>query len=157
MTEAGSLEKPESQRGFETARAVLDKLDRLFDAANPEAVFAAPVSAEGRTVITAAEVLVWAGAGGGGGGGGSRPGAETPAAETGEAAEERAENGPSEGYGVGVGGGGSALARPVAVIIIDGQGVRVEPVVDVTKIALAALTALGSMLFMFLRMQRAGK
>lgn len=157
MTEVGSLERPETQRGYETAQAVLDKLDRLFDAADPETVFAAPVSAEGQTVITAAEVLVWAGAGGGGGGGRSQPGAETPAAETDEAAEARADSERSEGYGVGVAGGGSALARPVAVIIIDGQGVRVEPVVDVTKIALAALTALGSMFFMFLRMQRGAK
>lgn len=154
MTEAGSLERPETQRGFETAQTVLDKLDRLFDAANPEAVFAAPVSAEGRTVITAAEVLVWAGAGGGGGGGTSQPTAETPAAETVETTEERAASGPNEGYGIGVGGGGSTLARPVAVIIMDSQGVRVEPIVDVTKIALAALTALGSMVFMLLRMQR---
>lgn len=153
MTETGSLERPETQRGFETAQTVLDKLDRLFDAASPEAVFAAPVSAEGRTVITAAEVLVWAGAGGGGGGT-SQPTAETPAAETVEATEERAASGPNEGYGIGVGGGGSTLARPVAVIIMDSQGVRVEPIVDVTKVALAALTALGSMFFMLLRMQR---
>jgi hypothetical protein len=38
------------------------------------------------------------------------------------------------------------------VIIADPQGVRVEPVVDITKIALAALTAAGFMLATMMRM-----
>jgi hypothetical protein len=40
----------------------------------------------------------------------------------------------------------------VAVVIASPEGVRVEPVVDPTKIALAALTAAGFMLGMFFRM-----
>jgi uncharacterized spore protein YtfJ len=45
------------------------------------------------------------------------------------------------GEGGGGGGGGFSLSRPVAVIVSGPDGVRVEPVIDATKIALAALTA----------------
>ena len=65
--------------------------------------------------------------------------------------------GPDTGTGVGGGGGGRTLARPVAIIIMDAEGVRVEPVVDPTKIALAALTTAGFMtatLFGFFRPRR---
>jgi uncharacterized spore protein YtfJ len=58
----------------------------------------------------------------------------------------------SEGSGSGGGGGGRVLARPAAVIISTPEGVRVEPVVDVTKLGLAALTAAGFMVGMLLRM-----
>src|SRR5690606_19421305 len=95
--------------------------------ARPEAVFAEPLTADGRTVIGAAEVLVGAGFGSGGG--------------FGPAAEGKEDKGPAvsvEGGGIGAGVGGFAQSRPVAVIIIDQSGVRVEPVVDVTKIGLAA-------------------
>ena len=37
------------------------------------------------------------------------------------------------------------MARPVATIIVSPAGVRVEPVVDVTKIAVTLFTALGAM------------
>ena len=119
----------------QTINTVLSRLDNLLDAGRPDAVFAAPVTVDGRTVIGAAEVILAAGAGGGGGGG--------PQAE---------ENRLAEGFGAGAAGGGTTLARPVAVVIIEPDGVRVEPVVDVTKIGLAALTVVGSALLMFGRM-----
>ena len=56
------------------------------------------------------------------------------------------------GFGVGAGGGGAAYSRPVAVVIIYPNGVRVEPRVDATKIGLAALTVLRSTLFMLGRL-----
>lgn len=114
---------------------IVAQAGRLFDAARPEAVFAEPVSADGRTVIAAAEVLVGAGFGGGGGSG--------PSSE---------EANPGENTGLGGGGGGFTQSRPVAVIIIDSDGVRVEPVVDATKLGLAALTVFGSMFFFLARM-----
>jgi hypothetical protein len=40
----------------------------------------------------------------------------------------------------------------VAVVVASAEGVRVEPVLDVTKIALAALTAMGFMVGMMFRM-----
>lgn len=122
----------------QTINTVLSRLDNLLDAGRPDAVFAAPVTVDGRTVIGAAEMILAAGAGGGGGGGG-------PQAEENRLAEV-------EGFGAGAAGGGTTLARPVAVVIIEPDGVRVEPVVDVTKIGLAALTVVGSALLMFGRM-----
>ena len=122
----------------QTVKAVLNRLDKLFDAGRSDTAFAAPVTADGRTVIGAAEVILAAGAGGGGDGG-------RPAAEEGRPAA-------GEGFGSGAAGGGTTLARPVAVVIIELNGVRVEPVVDVTKIGLAALTVVGSALLLFGRM-----
>jgi uncharacterized spore protein YtfJ len=56
------------------------------------------------------------------------------------------------GMGSGGGGGGYTFSRPVALVIASADGVRVEPVLDVTKIALAALTTAGFMLGMMARM-----
>jgi hypothetical protein len=42
----------------------------------------------------------------------------------------------------------------VAVIVASPSGVQVQPVIDVTKVALAALTAAGFMVGMMLRMLR---
>jgi uncharacterized spore protein YtfJ len=64
--------------------------------------------------------------------------------------------GPDEGgSGGGGGGGGYALGRPVAVVVIDAQGVRVQPVFDLTKVAIAGITALGAMFIAYQRMARA--
>lgn len=125
-----------------TLEAVMSRADRLLDVARPEAVFAEPVTAGGRTVITASEVLI---ATGFGGGGGSSP-VTNP---DGEPDREAPLN-----MGMGAGIGGFAQSRPVAVIVIDQEGVRVEPVVDATKLGLAALTVFGSMFFFFGRLIR---
>src|SRR5262249_58436772 len=45
--------------------------------------------------------------------------------------------------GGGVGGGGGAQGRPVAMVVVSHGEVRVLPVVDVTKLTLAALTTVG--------------
>jgi uncharacterized spore protein YtfJ len=124
---------------------ILNRVDQLFDAARPDTVFAAPVTAEGRTVISASEVLLIAGVGAGMGGG---TGPNQP-----EPSDDDANGGISSGGGGGGGGGGAVNARPVAVVIIDANGVRVEPVVDVTKIGLAALTVMGAVLVMFGRIR----
>jgi uncharacterized spore protein YtfJ len=125
---------------------------RLFEVAKPGVIFSEPVAAEGRTVITASEVTIGMGIGFGVGGG-------TGTAEPGEGEEEAAAPGQVEGVGIGGGGGGGggSSGRPVAVVIIEPSGVRVEPVVDVTKLGLAALTALGGIFAMAARMRRVGK
>ena len=94
----------------------MDVLKRLFAVAEPGAVYSAPVTVGDQTVITASEVSIGMGLGFGSGSGSSQEGA---------------------GGGGGGGGGGGSMGRPVAVIAIGPQGVRVEPVVDPTKIALA--------------------
>jgi uncharacterized spore protein YtfJ len=55
------------------------------------------------------------------------------------------------GGGEGGGGGGRTFSRPVAVVVASQDGVRVEPIVDPTKILLAAITAGGFMAAMILR------
>jgi uncharacterized spore protein YtfJ len=120
-----------------------DLVGRLFNIAQPDAVYSEPVSVGEYTVITASEVTVSMGFGYGAGGGSSP-----------EMGEGKPSSDGGEGGGGGGGGGGVALGRPVAVISIGPQGVHVEPVVDVTKLGLAFITALGGMLLMGIRMRR---
>lgn len=124
-------------------------MKRLFAVAQPGAVFSEPVTVGDHSVITAAEVKVGAGFGYGSGGGTGPSSAEA------EAEDEQV--GAGAGFGGGGGGGGVSGGRPVAVIDIGPSGVRVEPVVDVTKISLALFTTLGSMLLMLGRMRRPSK
>lgn len=119
-------------------------MEKLFAVAQPGAVYSEPVTSGEFTVITASEVTVAAGFGYGIGSGTSSEPAEGEAA-TGEEAR---------GLGGGGGGGGVSAGRPVATISIGPAGVRVDPVVDVTKIGLAFFTTLGAMLMMLGRMRR---
>jgi uncharacterized spore protein YtfJ len=135
-------------QGHEEAMAVLS---RLADAAQPSAVFGEPITTEGQTVITACEISV--GLGFGYGLGGSSEAAPTEDEEP----EAEAREGPPSGFGGGGGGGGGTSARPVAVIHINSDGVRVEPVVDVTKLALAFFTMLGSIFMMASRMRKGAR
>jgi uncharacterized spore protein YtfJ len=129
-------------------------LEKLTLVAQPEVVYSRPIQEGAYTVITASEVSVSYGFGFGGGGGWS-PG---PAAE-GEEAGAGAENagGENAGGGGGGGGGGASMARPVAVVAIGPDGVKVEPVMDVTKLGMAFLTAVGGIFLMFSRMRRYGR
>lgn len=104
-----------------------DVMLRLIEAADASKVYAAPIQHGETLLIPAAEVLAVAGFGIGAGTGSGPDSSGRPRA----------------GGGGGGGGGGRTLARGVAVIVSSPDGVRVEPVVDVTKIALAALTAAG--------------
>lgn len=119
-----------------------EMIGRLYEAAKPEAAFGQPFTQGDYAVITAAEVSVSLGFGYGGGGGNTQE-------EEGKEA--------SQGFGVGGGGGGAATSRPVAAIEIGPEGVIVEPIVDVTKIALAFFTAFGAMALMFGRMKKSAK
>ncbi len=126
-------------------------VEKLFDVAQPGAVFSEPLTSDGRTIITASEVMVGMGVGYGAGGGSSAGmKKDEEEAEEGEASVPA-----GEGFGGGGGGGGYSAGRPVAAIIIDAEGVRVEPIVDVTKVALAFFTMLGSVFFMLTKMNRA--
>lgn len=117
---------------------VIEMVGRLHDVAKPEAAFSSPVTQGEYTVITAAEVSISLGAGFGGGGGN---------------AQEEEDKEASQGFGGGGGGGGVATSRPVAAIEIGPRGVVVEPIVDVTKIALALFSAVAAMAVMFSRMK----
>jgi uncharacterized spore protein YtfJ len=129
-------------------------LEKLIAVAQPGAVYSEPITSGDYTVITASEVSVGMGFGYGMGGGSAPELAEGEAASPNER-ENQGEG--ARGFGGGGGGGGFSGGRPVAVISIGPDGVRVEPVRDVTKIALAFLTAAGSMLMMMSRMRRASR
>ena len=116
-------------------------------AAQPGAVFGEPVTAEGQTIITANEVI-GGGAMGFGGGAGVGP---TPAEEE---MEEEGEPKRSTGVGGGSGSVGGSMGRPVAAIVLNQDGVRVEPIIDVTKVGLAFFTTLGAIMITLFKMRR---
>jgi uncharacterized spore protein YtfJ len=87
-------------------------------------VFGKPVKSGGVTVVPVASVL-----GGGGGGFYQREGGSSPSSPAGPDPES------NEGLGFGF------LARPVGAYVIRDGKVRWRPAVDVTRLALGALTA----------------
>ena len=93
-------------------------LSKLAITASADAVFGEPVVNGNTTVIPCSEVTIGMGMGSGSG----------PMDEKGNP------------IGNGSGGGGGARGRPVAAIVITQEGVRVEPIFDITKIVLASLT-----------------
>lgn len=119
-------------------------LDSFLATADVNAVYGEPVEHGDTLIIPAAEVLCGMGFGVGYGEGDAPAGKD----EKGETTDS------GGGSGGGGGGGGRVLSRPVAVIIAGPQGVRVEPVVDITKIALAALTTAGFMIGMLARIRK---
>lgn len=118
--------------------AVRQTLGRLLETVGAGSVFAAPVVRENVTVIPCAEVMMGMGMGQGSG--------------TGVASDS---TGRSEGSGAGGGGGGTS--RPVAAIVITQGQVRIEPIVDATKVALAGITTFAFMGATLLRISRAGR
>ena len=102
-------------------------IEKFLTAASVEAVYGEPIEHGDVLVIPSAEILSVGGFGLGSGG-------------------------EQEDGGSGGGGGGRVFSRPVAVIISEPQGVRVEPIIDATKIALAFFTAIGFMASMAARM-----
>lgn len=120
---------------IEETQKVEAVLEKFASAASVEAVYGKPVKQGDTIVVPAAEVMSFMGFGVGSGSG------TDPQTQAG-------------GGGGGGGGGGRVLARPAAVIIIQEGNVRVEPVVDVTKIALGFFTAVGFVAGMMYRMSR---
>ncbi len=118
-------------------RTVGDTMEALLETAGVDKVYGSPIRRGEVTIIPSAEVLAGLGFGVGFGSG------ESSGEEEGASADR--------GGGGGGGGWGRTFSRPVAVVVVESGGVRVEPVVDATKVALAALTAFG---FMFTTMRR---
>ena len=128
-------------------------LEKIFAAAQPGAVFGQPVEAGSYTLITAAEVT----SGGGFGVGMARGPAPKPDAQQPPPAEAPGAARKQSIGGSGFGGGGGSMGRPVAIIAVGPNGVTVRPVVDVTKVVLAALTCSAAMLGLQRTMRRARK
>ena len=132
-TESANKGESELENTYPSHATMRNIFERLTDTAHVDHVYGRPIKQGDVAIIPAAEVLVAAGFGMGSGTG------STP-------------DGP--GFGDGGGGVGKTLSRPVAVIIASPDGVRVEPILDPTKIMLAALTAGGFMVGMLFRMFR---
>ena len=126
-------ENPPVEAGLEMYQ---DTMEEFLAAADVRVVYGEPIQHDDTMIIPTAEVLCGLGFGVGSGSGTSTDSSDKPA----------------QGSGSGGGGGGRILSRPVAVVVASPEGVRVEPVVDITKIALAGLTALGFMVGMMFRM-----
>lgn len=104
--------------------SVVATLDRFLATADVAKVYGEPVRAGETVVVPVAETFSVFGFGVGGGSGRRAKGDESHG-----------------GGGGGGGGGGQTFARGVAVVVASPRGVEIRPVIDVTKIALAALTA----------------
>jgi len=144
MEEIAITPDEESQYLPSEVEMAQDTMDKFLETASVDAVFGIPVQHGDTLIIPSAEILSGMAFGVGYG-----SGTGEPEKSEGDGDKEAAVVG---GSGGGGGGGGRILSRPVAVIVASPQGVRVEPIVDVTKIALAALTAVGFMIGMMLRM-----
>jgi len=104
-------------------------IEKFMDSAGVEKVYGEAIKKGETVIIPAAEVIMGMGFGMGG---------------------DRRGDG-------GGGGGGYSTSRPVAVVIVTPEGVRVEPVMDVTKVALALFTALGFMISTLAKMRSGRK
>lgn len=137
MSEENNKQEVEQQFEIEEAYPVIQQtMDKFLAAADVAAVYGELIEHDDIVILPTAEVLSVAGFGVG----------------SGFASEESDEKQISGGGGGG--GGGIVLSRPVAIVVSSPGGVYIEPVVDVTKIALAALTAAGFMVGMVSRMLR---
>jgi uncharacterized spore protein YtfJ len=128
----GTFSKKEENIMIEEAKAkapvadpVAQVLGRITNTARVDAVFGQPVERGDTTVIPCSEIAIGVGLGSGSG----------PVDAQGNQT------------GGGSGGGGGARGRPIAAIVITRDGVRVEPILDLTKIALAAFTTGAFILF----------
>jgi len=116
----------------EAIKMMAESFDMLLSAADVQAVYGEALETDDTVVIPAAEVFSAMGVAAGSGYGG---------------ASEDDEG----GSGSGGGGLGRTFSRPVAVVVVSKEGVRVEPVFDFTKIFLAALTTAAFMTGMVMR------
>jgi len=123
-----------------TLESIENRLDRMISVADVGAVYGEPIRKGNTTIIPTAEVGSMMGFGLGAG--------------TGPAADPNSPAGAVQAGGSGGGGGGWNFARPVAVIIATPDEIRIQPIIDVTKVALAALTTFGFMIAMVSRMSR---
>jgi uncharacterized spore protein YtfJ len=126
-------------------------MERLLSAAHANSVFSQPITAGNHTVILASEVMAGGGFGSGQGGG-SGP-APTPATLSTALDQPPA----TFGAGGGMGGAGGSSGRPVAAISIGPDGVTIKPILDPTKLALAALTTWAAVALTMARLSKASR
>ena len=126
------IDEQKATRPTTSNQTVEQIMSQLVNVAKADAVFGQPVERGNAIVIPCSEVSAGLGMGSGSG----------PIDEKGN----------STGGGYGAGGG--ARGRPIAAIVVTSDGVRVEPIMDMTKIALAALSTGAFMLLWLGRLSR---
>ena len=119
-----------------TIEQLLRQIEATSSSAHVRAVFGEPVSVGERTLIPVARVRGMAGMGFG---------------------EGKEEEGEERESGQGAGGGGLFSARPVAVVELTSDRVRVIPVVDLTRIVLLSMVVSAWSIFWCARTMRAGR
>ncbi len=107
-----------------TQQIDVDRFFSRFDdarkQASVDAVFGAPIESNGKTVIPIASATYGFGLGIG-------------------VSESSAPADSEESNSSGGGGGGGYLVRPMAVVVIDQDGVRIDPILNEGRIALAGI------------------
>jgi len=114
---------------------MIHRLSTIPEESGASACFGAPVERDGHTVIPVARVAFGYGAGFGRGTGMGRKHGENGA------------GGGEEGEGEGGGGGGGGSSTPVAIIDISPTDVRIEPIIDQTRISVGGMLLAGWMAF----------
>ncbi len=134
----GETFNSESGTGHQPADVIEAVFERASRAASAGATIS-PVQQIGDTsIVVLSEVMM--GGGFGFGGGGSAGDDKSPA-----------------GFGSGGGGGVGAQSRPVAIVYAGPSGVRVKPIVDISKLTLAGVGAAGFLAFWLIRLMREAK
>jgi uncharacterized spore protein YtfJ len=124
---------PDDDLEFGPLRDMPHSVSRLAEVANADAVVGPVQERDGRTVLTLASVSASYGLGMGFGRGDGVGEDALNGSDTGS-------EGGGSGEGGGGGGGGRGRARPVAVVEITDENLRVHQVVDSTRITIASLT-----------------
>ena len=143
---------PTESESMEIAQGITyfqETMDKFISTADVSTVYARPVKQGETIIIPTAEVICGLGFGFGMGQGmGPQQGEENKPAKS-QTGDQMV-----SGSGVGGGGGGYTFSRPVALIVATQDEVRVMPVVDRTKILLAAFTTVGFMAATLMRFTR---
>jgi uncharacterized spore protein YtfJ len=124
---------------MKTLDSIFERIDKMSDEVNVDAVFGEPREAGEHVLIPVAELQYGFGVGAGTAQGGESPEDADADVETSDDADEAACCEKSGGTAEGAGGGAGAKARPLATIIVGPDGVSVKAIMDEQKIALAGI------------------
>ncbi len=127
----------------DTMTATIEPIENMLKRLNVGAVFGEPIREGDATILPVASVGYAFGYGSGRGRG--------PASASGDEAEAPV----SAGEGEGGGGGGGGKAQPKGVIRITADGVKFEPVMDLTRISLAGIAMVAWSVFWITKTVRA--
>ncbi len=132
----------------EEMQVVLDKLATVTEEVNVDRVFGKPQQYGDRTVIPVVSLMYGIAFGAGGAEGGAKSEVACCAEDDACCSEQEKtatspEAGAGPSAGSGAGGASGAIARPMAYIEIDAEGVYVKPIVNEQIVAVAGICLVG--------------